>query len=377
MTWHVFIGRRGHKTTGRRGGKVILVPPLMSQHEDVRPIEISSDETSEEDVPREEEGPEAAGDDARNHRGARANRGRYGHPNQHRPGAKKQCRGSKHFFLTWQRCDKYRVFRKIRGLCSSVIVAREYGLNNHGHLHAYLQTSRKWKLPDLNNQLGELGIRADDIEVCRSPRRAITYVTKEDTQACIAGVDYDQTHISFKIAHYSERHEYINQGDYLPRSLAPNYASKLHEYHSNYWTGQRIGADVEEATNHGSMEVVRQIRESEKIGIWLWGNPGSGKSSSAYLACKQNYVEFCDSSNFPLSSYAGESDIVYDDATVEGYVKHRKLILQITSGYMFTYDVKGKNQKTAKLRGKFICTSNYVPPIEGAFVRRFESINLN
>lgn len=351
----------------------------MDYGQNVEFVDLTGEEASGSDGSgqEEEQGPAGGGDAQDRRRGRADGRRRYGHPDQRRPGVRRRNRKSECFFGTWQRTDKYRVYDRVQRLCQSICVSREYGCNNSGHLHGYIRTTRKWSLADLNAQLEAMRVRADDLQVCRKPKDCIKYVTKEDTKPCIRGVDFDQTHINFRMAYYNEHHEAVSAYDYIPRTVPHNYEAKFAEQHREYWAGVNTGIDLEEATIHGSQAVVTMIKESDKKGIWLWGQAGSGKSSSAYLACKQDYVEFCDSSNFPISAYSGQSDIVYDDATVDGYVKHRKLILQITSGYMFTFDVKGKNQKTARLRGKFICTSNYPPPDEEAFRRRFEIINLN
>lgn len=87
--------------------------------------------------------------------------------------------------------------------------------------------------------------------------------------------------------------------------------------------------------------------------------------------------QFMDSSNFPFTSYRCEKDILYDDATWEGILKHRKLILQVTSNYSFPVEVKHGACKIMDMPGTFIITSNKEPPNDPALLRRFHVVEVH
>lgn len=259
-------------------------------------------------------------------------------------------------------------------------IGNEWGEGEtNGHCHAFLRTADKWKLAELNNELERRGIRAADLQVSRNMDKAVSYVTKEDQNGILLHIDLEKAHINWKIMNYVMRHENINMLDYFPRNLSMNYMKKFREIHARYWS-EMLGTDDWELASRWSTQnnelLLQAISNSDKKGIYIWGDAGGGKSTTAFRAMNVSHYQFIDSSNFPMTSFAGHTDILYDDSTDEGWVKHRKLILQITSGYSFPVEVKHGDCKVCRLKGKFIMTSNEAPPEDEGFKRRFKVFNV-
>ena len=107
--------------------------------------------------------------------------------------------------------------------------------------------------------------------------------------------------------------------------------------------------------------------------MYIYGPTGSFKTTAARLLAKVDYFEFNEQSEqFPLSGYSGQRYIIWDEMSEGIFDKFRNTLLRIVDSACFTVSQKGKNITTHGSIEKFIVTSNYEPPDDDAFKRRFE-----
>ena len=107
-----------------------------------------------------------------------------------------------HFFITTQRCVKYRVAKYMNSplftdgapeYIQQLIVSNEYGCSmRDGHSHLYIKTKKKMRLQDLKQCLKlDLKISCNDIQSCKKLRDTIRYCSKEDRNCLLYNIDKD------------------------------------------------------------------------------------------------------------------------------------------------------------------------------------------
>lgn len=293
---------------------------------------------------------------------------------------------SKNFFITWQATCKYDVLKKTlwsqkpenAAFLSSICIANEWGIDNHGHCHALITTTKKWRLVPLAQKFVSLGCRRpDDVKVNKgNVKNSLKYITKEDGYAVVKGFDLDKTNINWKMMKYIRENESINWFDYVPKCVPVNYRKIFREWHGKWWADEIGQFDHDLAMEYGREDIVRSIHDTRKRGIYLWGTSGNGKTSTCKMAMHPSHYQLVETSNFPLTSYKDERDIFWDDASTDGIKNKLELIKQMCDGYSFPYEVKGGDIIRKRLQGRLYITSNYPPPNLPEFRRRFFIVHL-
>ena len=210
----------------------------------------------------------------------------------------------------------------------------------------------------------------------------LAYITKEDSQAVHYNVDIDNFNWNWKIDHYIQYAPVILPTAQLVRDLPPVFKQKLADRHAHYWGLESKRLATEVALRFASPQILADLSNTTSLGVIIAGTPGTCKTSSAIAFCSGCFYSFKSTSSFPMTNYAGELHILWDDATVDQITgKHRQLLLNLTGGYLATIEVKGGRIYDMKLPkgGKVIITTNDLltkdnwPP---EFKRRFTSIVL-
>lgn len=87
--------------------------------------------------------------------------------------------------------------------------------------------------------------------------------------------------------------------------------------------------------------------------MYVFGAAGCGKTCSVLTGINTPFYSVQPTSNFPMTSFAGEPDILIDDFEPEKhYDKMRTLLLQLTGGYTACIEKKGSDITQVELKGK-------------------------
>lgn len=281
---------------------------------------------------------------------------------------------------------KYSVWRKLRGVYRELVVAREFGGENKDreHLHLYVKTDELYLLEEFKSKIGiDLGFSDEQItqrihvEPVRSFRNYMVYISKEDYKLCHQNVDVDSFSYQWRMMNFISRNHRYCLTDPFILGLPTQYSRKFREAHTEYWrdsvTASQLMSDI--VTEGQSEGALKELKNCKFIGIYLYGEPGSGKSTTALAAGGTDYFMFNETSeNFSMSGYAGEKIVIFDEASETFWEKFRPIILQATGGLNFCVSHKGANQTMHPPPQRFIITTNFEPPQEGAFERRFKVI---
>lgn len=342
---------------------------------------------------------------------------------------KKVVKGSQNFSLVirnvFQR--KFKFFHKLRNIIfdnkeafQRIIVSREWGLNNRGHLHVFVKTLHRYKLKEIREFIIEV-IRVKNanlvvVQTVKNVSSIVKYVTKEDMNCLYYNVSPEHFHINWKLNNIVHKSMYLNRTSYLFMSIPQNYHKQLFAMHAAFWNLEHAVLNSVAASPHKHTGLVGKIRDfinldrdrdrqrhealyddelrspngtllsseermqlfrsilPSKKGFWIWGESGFGKSATV-LNLFPNHYTFLSSSKFPMTSFEGQTHIVWDEGTCAGYESHRNLILQLTSGYSATGEIKGGPLYQVKMNGYFVVTSNEAPPTAPEFIRRFHIIH--
>jgi hypothetical protein len=288
---------------------------------------------------------------------------------------KKKLVPSNHFFATFQKFvrDELYAYLDKDETISAFVICNETGWGEHEHSHAYIETKEPTLLETLREFLLLNDFDLGDLQSCKSSRSTIKYCSKEDLDIRIKNVDREHLHINWKLGHASKL-KTLSEDLYVVRAIPPNYRIKLHDLHDVVWRERFCDLDKMNALEHASFnsQTLCDILNSPKKGIWIYGETGTGKTSAVMTCVDSPFCRFLgDCTRFPLNNYNGEKDIVYEECAEKGYEKHRELILQLTGGFCAVSDRKNNTHFTIKMEGKLYITSNFQPPTESEFLRRF------
>jgi hypothetical protein len=253
------------------------------------------------------------------------------------------------------------------------VICNETGWGEHEHSHAYIETVEPCLLETLRIFLIHNDFNLGDLQTCKSVKNTIKYCSKEDLEARMKNIDREHLHINWKIGHAANK-KTLSEDIYVVRAIPPNYRVKLQHMHDVVWREHYCDADKMHALEHATLnsQTLCDILNTDKKGIWIYGETGTGKTSAVMTCVDSPFCRFLgDSVRFPLNNYNGEKDIIFEECALHGYDKHRELILQLTGGFCAVGDRKNNTHFTLKLDGKLYITSNFEPPTEAEFLRRF------
>lgn len=253
----------------------------------------------------------------------------------------------------------------------------------YSHCHAYISLYQKQKLLIFKNYLEEVGLPVVDIQCVRSSRDCIHYISKYDACAIMYGIRGKELSQSFHIKRgIRSSSVWDENADWLSK-IALNYHKIVKNKHAEYWNPLlqiEVKGLMSPSKNVLLVRLLRQLKKtSKKRGFSIVGRSGFGKTSSVVQVLSDPYCIFKADSNFPMTSYNGEKDMFWDDATVDHFIRQRTLILQLARGGVSTAEVKGGGIRVISMKGYFyatsndyLCSSSYLP-----FHNRFHVINVD
>lgn len=287
---------------------------------------------------------------------------------------------------------KYKTFnmpKKRRQFCFGYVISNEWGvLREKAHCHAYIKgpVGQK-KATDINKlrlfvkkHLKPIG----DLQQCGVPKKTITYVSKEDVRALVRDVDRELLHNDWQMYQIAVRLPdwdlALNEVMYQARKWGNQF--QLNKFRRMYDAVRMMEykkARVEGAEKHYRKSILEKLSPSKK-GIWLYGKPGCGKTSTVVKYTKGEHFEMPKVHNqFIFNTWKYDQDIiVFEDESRAKMIALSRTINTLTDDNgMHMGERKGGDHFGVRVR-KCIITSNDEPPTEEewpGFTRRFDVIH--
>lgn len=245
----------------------------------------------------------------------------------------------------------------------------------------YLETKEKMRLLEVKDMFKRLIKKVVNVQTCKNIGNTIKYITKEDKYPIVFNVDLDKLHIHWKQNNTVELNEFLRIDNYHYNCIPVNYRKDLVNKHNACWTAENSRRDQELAMDYYdpglAAKLVELSQEKSKRGIYVWGPPGTFKTSSVMAVASVPFFTFNPTSNFPFQGYNGEKDIVWHEFRALDFEKHQVVVQRLTDGYSAPVEMKHGNNQRLRLKGTFFVTSNDSPPVDEAFRRRFHILDVN
>ena len=223
----------------------------------------------------------------------------------------------------------------------------------------------------------------ENIATLKSPRDWIKYVTKEDYHAVIRNVDREKCNNNYIMWNFAKLSKNCNMSMYSNyRWPTLGQLNKYREIHACYWE-----PIIKREAYERAMQLLDPIQKIyiEKIvklcvkttikGIYLWGEPKTGKSTTALAISKGSHYQVPEgNSTFAFHSWKNEPFILFEDISDHQFLHYRNKVNQLTDEHGLCFSqTKGGGSRLIQCE-KVIVTSNYPPPSEiewPGFERRF------
>lgn len=267
------------------------------------------------------------------------------------------------------------------------IAGKEYGLGAPLHCHMYIKTKEKMYINTVRRFFRRFKFRnkslLENIATLKSPRDWVKYVTKEDFNAVVRNVDKEKCNNNFIMWNFAKLSQNCNMSMYSNyRWTTMGQLNKYKEIHACYWE-----PIIKRRAYERAMQLLDPIQRIhiEKIvklcinttikGIYLWGEPKTGKSTTALAISKGAHFQVPEgNSTFSLHSWKNEPFILFEDISADQFLHFRNKINQLCDEHGLCFaQTKGGGSRLVQCE-KVIVTSNYPPPLETewpGFERRF------
>lgn len=281
---------------------------------------------------------------------------------------------------------KQRYFRKkwIPGykIFQEIVMSKENGLDAEPHIHMFIRTTQPILFETLRKYFRRFKYKGTSIlrtlEICKSAKTILRYITKEDYSAYVYQVDKEQLNNNFIMFNFAKQSDRIHPGQYAYyRWNNISQRNKYIEIHDWYWKKYRQEECYKLAMNCVNLYTLECCKTTNLKGIYIYGESGTGKSTLAFAISGGDYYMVTESVKFAFNTWYGEKYILFEDFTKLQLMKYRLTINQLTDMFgMTTCERKGANHVVVTCE-KVIITSNEPPPTEDewkGFSRRFRVI---
>ena len=148
-----------------------------------------------------------------------------------------------------------------------------------------------------------------------------------------------------------------------------NQRDRLYEICAHYRNEKKKVEVTKNAKHFVHKELYQAMKTTNKKGLYIYGAPGTGKSSTLHAYTKGNHfsVPINSKGRFLFSDYQHQKYIVCEDFSEEDLLSMRTTINQLTDDHGLTYgEIKGGGLLPVNCK-KFIITSNDEPPTWNGF----------
>lgn len=272
-------------------------------------------------------------------------------------------------------------------LIQEFISGKEYGLGAPLHCHFYIKTKEKMFINTLRRFFRRFKFLEtsllEHIGTLKSPRDWIKYVTKEDYNAVIRNVDKEKCNNNYIMWNFAKLSRNCNISMYsVYRWANTGQMNKYRDIHSAYWEpiikreAYERAMQLLEPTERDDIEQIADfLLNSSKKGLYLYGEPKTGKSTTALAISKGAHYQVPEgNSTFAFHSWKNEPFILFEDIADTDFLHFRNKVNQLCDEHGLCFaQTKGGGSKLITCQ-KVIVTSNYDPPTEQTwpgFERRF------
>lgn len=277
-------------------------------------------------------------------------------------------------------------------LIQEYIAGEERGLGAPLHCHMYLKTKQKMYLNTLRRFFRRFRLLGNtllnNIATLRSPRDWIRYITKEDKNAVVRNVDKERCHNNYIMWNFAKLSKRCNISMYsVYRWSTQGQMNKYRDIHAAYWEpivkrqAYAKAMDALSATDKEETTLMADFlgQQQPKKGIYLYGEPKTGKSTTALAITKGDHYQVPEgSSTFAFHSWQNEPYILFEDVSDVEFLHYRNKVNQLCDEHGLCFaQTKGGGSKLITC-DRVIVTSNYEPPREDmwpGFARRFVCVD--
>lgn len=267
------------------------------------------------------------------------------------------------------------------------ISGKEYGLNAALHCHFYIKTKKPMYINTLRRFFRRFKFKGtsllEHIATVRSPKEWKKYCTKEDYNAIIRNVDSEKAHNNYIMWNFAKLSRSCNISMYsVYRWQTIGQMNKYRDIHAAYWEPiikreayERAMAALEETERDDIEDIAKLLLLQPKKGIYLHGDPKTGKSTTALAITKGAHFQVPEgNSTFAFHSWKNEPFILFEDISNVDFLHFRNKVNQLCDEHGLCFaQTKGGGSKLITC-SKLIVTSNFLPPTEvdwPGFERRF------
>lgn len=272
-------------------------------------------------------------------------------------------------------------------LIQEFIAGKELGLGAPLHCHLYIKTKEKMYINTLRRFFRRFKFLGksllEHIGTLKSPRDWIKYVTKEDYNAIVRNVDKEKCNNNYIMWNFAKLSRNCNISMYsVYRWSTTGLMNKYKEIHAAYWEpiikreAYERAMQLLDETERDDIEQIAQILLNHpKKGIYLHGDPKTGKSTTALAISKGAHYQVPEgNSTFAFHSWKNEPFILFEDISNVDFLHFRNKVNQLCDEHGLCFaQTKGSGSKLITCE-KVIVTSNFLPPSETdwpGFERRF------
>lgn len=304
---------------------------------------------------------------------------------------KRPNRKSTNFFCTFQTPCKYTIVKHLKYVykedsgkrlnwIKALTIGNEWGSGYlpKGHAHALISTKDPgYSLEDMKKQLATHRVNPNDIQVAKSVKDSVRYISKEDYKCVSEGHDKDFLSVICRAYLYSLKYKKFLPTGYPYCALTPAQKKEFKEFLEQFYLEQELDnltINIEKNDLYQwQKDVIQKLdAQNDRKILWLHDEEGGrGKTHLAkFLATKRDAMICHNASTKDVAlAYQKQELVIFDYTRTEETINY-SAIEHLKNGIIFS----SKYQSAMKFFNppKILCLSNNLPDLKGLSKDRWE-----